>query len=208
MRRSVLVTVLALLVLGATGLNAGTIGPVCGSCFGGTYSLELSNGVIGPTTEAWDVTYSILSFDETLYPGGSFGADYISALAAKVSSSVMSVASLSTPTGFNAPVAQSYNNGSGGCTGPSTTGAVCIDGGNILLAGLSSPVSWSYRVTIPLGSLVSDPSIKANFDPSRGQLLSEKITVPEGAAGELPIFLSGLGVILLWRKRDWLVRGV
>jgi hypothetical protein len=52
------------------------------------------------------------------------------------------------------------------------------------------------------GSLLDVGSIQADFDPAPGVLLSEKIGVPEGTPGELPVLLSGFGVFLIWKKRS------
>jgi hypothetical protein len=43
--------------------------------------------------------------------------------------------------------------------------------------------------------------IRGNWDPANGKLLSDVARVPEGVAGELPILLSGLVSLIIWRKR-------
>jgi hypothetical protein len=89
----------------------------------------------------------------------------------------------------------------GGCNGAGG-GWVCIQwssGNQILVGGV---YEWVFDVTVKKGSLLDVGSIKANFDPPNGLILSENIAVavPEGGAAELMLMLGGLSLFLFWRR--------
>lgn len=197
-----LIIVLALGTLSSVAI-AGTIGPSCGSCFGGTYTLDALYLNGNATAETWRIKYTL----ETQNVTGS-GISYVGSIAAKVSSNMLDFYAVSggnpTTGGWTNPKLGGLNNA--GCTG-SGAGWVCIAWtgvGDKLLTGASAPASysWVFDVKMATGSLLSsDASIKANFDPASGKLLSEKITVPEGPSPEVPILLSGLGLWMFGRNR-------
>lgn len=187
-------------LLSSTGLSAATIGPDCDSCFGGVYSLSAGLLSTVGTQETWRVTYDL---DLTGYDGPA-EATFVSALAAKVTSgpnlySWNTVIPGGTPTG-GTWVDAVGNLNSGGCGG-SGGGWVCLQwtSGTQLLVG--SAYEWVFDVTIKAGTLMDVASVQANFDPPTGLLMSEKVAVPEGGAVELPMLLTGLGLLLLWRRK-------
>ena len=190
-----------LVLLSAVGLSAATIGPGadCDTCLGGAYGLSADLLSATDSQETFRITYSI---DLSLYNGPA-AATYVSALAAKVASgpnlySWETVLPGGTPTD-GVWVDETGNLNSGGCDG-SGGGWVCLQwvSGNQLLVGGS--YAWVFDVTVKKGTLMDVASIQANFDPPTGVLMSEKITVPEGGATELPLLLSGLGLVLFCRK--------
>lgn len=199
MKKTILIGIAAL--LSTIAANAGTIGPSCGSCYGGTYSLGGYMVSSTATTETWRYTY-------TLETQGVTASDvsFISSLAAKVTSSLISASTVSGPTGgtWTNPV---LNSGltDAGCNG-SGNGFICIAwlGGDKLKTGstAASSYTWVFDVKMDAGTSLVDPSIKADFDPATGRLLSEKITVPEGGLPlELPLLLSGVGGWMFYSRR-------
>jgi hypothetical protein len=187
------------MAISALSVHAGSIGPNCGSCFGGTYTLDAYKVSAADGTETWRYTY-------TLYTQGVTGKDmgYVGSIAAKVTSSMISVTTVAKPTsgGWTTPLAGGLDNS--GCNG-SGAGWVCIawKEGNQLLTGAAAPASysWVFDVKMKAGTFLEFASVKANFDPANGKILSETISVPEGAAWELPMLLSGLGLWLFGVSR-------
>ena len=181
--------------------SAGTIGPSCGSCFGGTYSLNGSLLNSNGGNETWRFTYTLQTQSV-----GTSNVSYISSIAAKVTSDVISASTVSNPTGgtwSNPKIDTGLNNS--GCSG-SGSGWVCIawSSGSRLLTGSTAAASysWVFDVTMASGSLLADASIKANFDPANGKILSEKISVPEGGLPlEFPLLLSGVGGWMFYSRR-------
>jgi hypothetical protein len=90
------------------------------------------------------------------------------------------------------------NSNLGGGCGGNGNGWFCIGGGH--LTG-GSTYRLAFDVVFKEGTMISDASIQANWDPPTGVLLSEKVGVPEGSGGELPLLLAGIGGLLIWRKR-------
>lgn len=188
-------------LLSTIAANAGTIGPSCGSCFGGTYSLGGYQVSSTATTETWRYTFTLETQGVT-----ATDVSYIASLAAKVSTGLISATTVSGPTGgsWSAPL---LNSGltDAGCNG-SGTGFICIAwlGGDKLKTGATaaSSYSWVFDVKMDAGTSLIDASIKADFDPATGRLLSEKITVPEGGLPlELPLLLSGVGGWMFYSRR-------
>ena len=209
--QKILYAVLLLLVF-TFGISAGTIGPSCSSCFGGIYTLSGALQSTNGKRETWRITYDL---DVSGYNGPS-KATYISAIAAKVVSGakLLRVTTVSTPTsGIWKKKPGGLSNS--GCDG-SGSGWVCLQwkSGDKLLLGPGTPIySWVFDVTMKAGSLKSnDALIKADFNPRKGRILSEKIgvgvKVPEGVTGELPLLLSGLTLSLIWWKRRRLSNGI
>ena len=196
-----LIPCLFLLSLAAQG---GTLGPTCGSCFGGIYTVDaalLDCNVGG--LERWQIAYT-LDLRGVNEPGVSF----VSQIAIKVVEGDLALnryALVDNPTNqnWNVQTGQLSNNG---CTG-SGSGWLCLAyagpnaTSNMLTGTPGSVYTWRFTIDINPGTLASVGSIKANFDPANGKLLSEKIQVPEGVSGELPLLLSGLGFLAFWSRR-------
>jgi hypothetical protein len=190
-------------VLATAGASAGTIGPSCGSCFGGTYSLNgylvSSNGSV----DVWQYTYTLMTQGVT----GS-GISYVGSLAAKVTTDLISVVTVGSPdfTGWSNPALNTNVNNSG-CDG-SGNGWICIAwqplGAQVLTgASAASSYSWTFQATMKTGTNLADASIQANFDPANGKILSETVHVPEGGAAiELAAMLSGLGLLRFVQARS------
>jgi hypothetical protein len=167
---------------------------------GGVYDLtNLGLQNTSGNTETWRFSYSI---DTSGFTGT---ASYIGSVAAKVSSNALGVTLDSAPTNIGAwATAQNSTLSNGGCTG-SGSGWVCFSTGNASAAPVTSasqPYTWTFDVTMATGSLLSTASIKANYDPQNGQIMSETVAMTEGTAVELPLFLIGLAGWFLWRKRS------
>jgi hypothetical protein len=192
-------------------VQAGEIGPDCSSCFGGIYSVD---GVLQSTndaadTETWRVTYSL---DLSGYTGTS--THFVRSLAAQV----VSASSFVSASNVFAPTSGTWTMGSGnvsnvtsssnGCSGNTSNGWVCLaySSGDRLVVDTETVYSWVFDVTVREGSWRDLVNIQANFDPPTGRFMSETVRVPEGAAGELPILLSGVVFLLLWSKRAWVRR--
>ena len=193
------------MILGALTLSAGTIGPSCGSCFGGIYTLSGVMTASDATTETWQFTYEL---DTTGYNGGG-NVSYVGSIAAKVTSSLISASTVSNPTtGGWTSLAPNTNVNNAGCDG-SGAGWVCIawtSGSKMGVAGSGGDYKWVFSVTMAKGSLLDIGSIQANYDPANGKIMSEKIATPEGSAGELPIAISCLGLWMLWHQRKRLLQ--
>jgi hypothetical protein len=189
-------------LLSSAALTAGTIGPDCGSCFGGVYSVSADLLSTAGLQQTWRVTYDL---DLTGYNGPST-ATYVSAVAAKVVSGPNlydweTAVPGGTPTN-GTWVDKTGGLSNGGCNG-SGGGWVCLQwtSGAQLLVG--SAYTWVFDVTIQSGTLLDIGSIKADFDPGNGIILSENINVPgvrvpEGGAAELTLLLGGLGLLYVW----------
>jgi len=195
-------------LLSAAVAGAGTIGPSCGSCFGGTYSL---NGVLQSSIaglETWRFTYTLETqgvTDSTI--------SYVSSLAAKVTSSVILASTVTNPSGsllsWTTPALNTNLNNSD-CSG-NGAGWICIAytglGGKLLTgASAASSYSWVFDATMAAGSVLSTASIQANFAPANGKILSEPILtgsvpLPEGMPFELPLMLTGFGLWMYAQAR-------
>ena len=196
--------VMAVAALASVTLSAGTIqGADClnNSCFGGIYTLDATYVSGTATTEMWRIEYKL----DTRGIAES-GVSYIGSIAAKVTSDKNAVATtVINPTsgGWSAPVPGNLN--SNGCGGKGA-GWFCIawaGPANQLLtgAGADPSYSWVFNVQMKAGSFLNTASIKANFDPAEGKLMSENINVPEGSSPELPMVLSALGLWMFGRNR-------
>jgi hypothetical protein len=199
MRAWVLLTLAGL--ASSAAASAGTIGPNCSTCFGGTYTLDRNFVGSTATTETWQFTYTLDTRNVNIN-----NVTYVGSIAAKVSSSLDSTLTDVKPTGgvWTNPAANT-NISNSGCDG-SGSGWVCIawNSGTQLLTGAAAPApySWVFEVTANTGAFLSEASIQANFDPANGKILSESIHVPEGMPYELPVLLSGLGLWMLVQVRS------
>lgn len=187
-------------------VTAGTIGPTgClnNSCYGGQYSLDANFlQSSGQNSDWWRITFTS---DLEGYNGPALGK-HVASLAVKLvdsNSSIIGVDNISAPTSGTwdmVPGGASNN----GCNG-SGNGWLCLQyvagTGSKMLVGPGTPIyTWAFDVNLQKGTLLSVASIKANFDPAAGVLMSEKIAVAEGFAGELPLLLLSLGAFAAIRK--------
>ena len=112
---------------GVGALQAGSIGPDCGSCFGAKYTLETTGFVDnGNSTQTWGFTYKIDTSDAAISPTKSY---YIGSVAVKVTSSNLTsnaarLNSFSGTSGEKWAVSEANIN-NGGCEG-SGQGWVCF----------------------------------------------------------------------------------
>lgn len=177
---------------------AGTVTD-CKNCFGGTYDLTgMQMDAEGGATDVWRIFYTI---DLTNADTGSSGATHISDLAFKVSSSVSAVApavGITNPDGYTVTLNSTISSSTGGCGGNGGSGWICLSGGSL---EIGKKYIFTYDVTMQAGSLEGLASIKANWDPPEGLLISEKTSVPEGLSGELSLLIGGIGGLLMWRRR-------
>ncbi len=184
--------------------SAATIGPSCGSCFGGTYSLDGFMVSSAAGLETWQYTYTLFTQNVNIS-----GVSYVGSIAAKVTTGLVSAATLSGPNvgGVWTSPALNTNVNNAGCDG-NGNGWVCIRwlGGAQMLTGASAPAggySWVFDVVMGAGTSIDAASIKTNFDPANGKILSETINVAEGGAPiELPLITVGLGAWMFWKDRS------
>ncbi len=173
---------------------ADSIGPSCGSCYGGTYTLT-NLGLLGSTatTETYRIQYDI---NTSGYTGAA--TDYIQSVAIKVSSGPVWASLFSAPGGvgiwrvFSNRGLNNSNCSSGG------TGYVCAQDGNFAIAN-GTTYTWVFDVIMARGSLLSGvnaASIKANYNPPSGIIVSENITlggqIPEPAS--VSLLMGGIGI--------------
>jgi hypothetical protein len=192
--------VLALFI--AAGAHGETIGPVCGSCYGATYTLNYLGLVSSTaTTETYRIEYIIETLGysrDGLTPGPT--TDYLRSVAIKVSDSVYSAALFNAPSGGAWTVFSNTGLSNNNCSGGGG-GWVCAQDGTSAVAD-GSTYTWVFDVTMAAGSLFTgsqQASIKANWDPANGIITSERISVPESAGVELLLGVAGL--CLVFRRK-------
>lgn len=171
---------------------ADSIGPTCGSCYGATYTLT-NLGLISSTatTETYRIQYDI---NTAGYTGAA--TDYIQSVAIKVSSNAVWASLHSAPGGvgiwtvFSNRGLNNSNCSNGG------TGYVCAQDGNYAVAD-GSTYTWVFNIIMARGSLLTGAnaaSIKANYNPPNGIIVSENITmgqIPEPAT--VSLLIGGIG---------------
>jgi MYXO-CTERM domain-containing protein len=197
----------ALMAMGlmATGAKADPIGPDCSagnnSCFGGIYTLEYA--VVSPTE------YLVrLLIDSSGYTGAA--TDWIQSVAIKAASSILPTSSLVSTT---APGTWTYHDGglnSGGCNGAGS-GFACADSpDNLALVGATYQWIFDIKVANATDWLLAAgaASIKVNYDPQTGTLVSENITLQNNpnccnhdTPEPQPLVLVGLGLVVLAAMR-------
>lgn len=216
-------------VLAAPALAmADPIGPNCGSCDGGIYTLSWS-GTPESTTATTETDRITLTIDTSGVPasltsqGGGAGPFSLNAVAIKIASSVISSSLFSAPGGTaNWNLVTGGINASG-CSG-SGSGFDCADwiaaGPGAALGGI---LTFVFDQTINLGSLLTSnlgASIKAQYVDASGSkvgaLVSEDITLqssstssgisstgstPEPGSTSLAVLGLGLLVATFWVRR-------
>ena len=196
----------------ASALQAGSIGPNCGSCFGGVYTVDATQlADSSQTTDTWRITYSLNLSQYTGWP-----IDFVRSLAAQV---VSAADFISAGPVFTAPTSGPWtmtsgnvSNSQGGCSGNTSNGWVCLeyDGSildwNALRVGTNNTYSWIFDVNVRQNSFRGLVNIQANFDPAIGRFMSESVSVsvPEGNVSELPMLLGGILLLAAWQMRKWL----
>jgi hypothetical protein len=198
------VTFVTTLVSGAV-LQAGTLGPVCGSCYGSTYTLDnLGLAASTATAETWRVKYTINTNGYDYSP-----ADYISSVAVKVGHPIdASLEATTAPGVWKVSLTGLSNND---CKGGSDVW-VCAEGGTSAVAN-GSTYAWTFLVKLAKGDLfdgVNESGIKANYESltgNVGRVVSESITLGSPTGGEVPepaalsLLIGGLGVWMWSRRR-------
>jgi hypothetical protein len=188
--------------------SAGTVGPSCGSCYGSIYTLSY----LGQVAESWltethrvSLTIDASGFTEPT----SAPNQYITSVALKISNLLLWGALESAPGGTG-----SWNSWFGGLNANNCSGAgvgwFCTQDiqPNAAQTNVANPIyEWVFRLTIAKGTLflgTDQASIKANYDPVRGMVMSENVTlggeVPEPAT--ISLLAAGIGVWAWSRRRS------
>ena len=212
----------AALMLSASTLQAITFSlENCVSCFGATFQIEATQSAAQVATNLWNVA---LKFD--LSGVNSSDVTNLSAIAIQVaggngienfpaSYSLTHSVLGNLTTGGNAGMWTLYQNAgvsnASNCDGNGDSqGFLCLEYANATGSPLKTGVPGLYTWQLNDIDLVAGVTpglaagvipIRGNWDPANGRLLSDVATVPEGFAGELPILLSGLLSLIVWRKR-------
>ena len=185
--------------------NADPIGPDCGSCHGGVYTLEF--------TEI-DETHIVLTLTADM-TGEDVDVTGIGAVAFKIvanDSEITAVSLVTSPTDWGNHATEA-GLAANGCT-DSSPGFVCSQSVTpiSLATAPTDPFVWVFNVTLSAtANLLLDPgaaSIKIDFNPTGGgPLLSEGITlqgdVPDVPDGGSTLALLGsalLGIGILRRR--------
>jgi len=194
-----LASLVAVAGLSSPRISAATIGPSCGSCYGATYTLSETLLSSTKNTSTYQVTYSINT------KGYIYNAtDYIQQVAVKISDSVISSSLVSAPLGGKWTL---HNTGlsSNGCSG-NGGGFICASDGTSAVAN-GSTYTWVFDIKIN-GTISSTESIKANYSPANGIIVSEDIPEdlqpPTGPVPEptvLSLLVGGVGVWAWSRRR-------
>ena len=208
MKRLLFVMTFGVLVFAASvaPAHAGTIGPTCGSCQGGVYSLTNLGQVTDINSDGFMDTWRIvLSIDTDLYTGGGVRIDEV---AVKVSSSADKANLVDAPGGIAVWQVKPGGLNANGCSG-SGSGFECGDWivGSPTGAFLPTTnlLTWTFDIDISSPLLTGDnqASIKVRYVDANnvkvGDLVSENITlgtrVPEpGTLTLMGLALAGAAV--------------
>jgi hypothetical protein len=176
-------------------LDAGTVGPDCNNCFGGIFDVTASKLGSGATkgTDNYRITYTVdlTGVDATQLPKL---VQYISELALKV---VARDASISNIVLENPASGMGKGNVNTCPTSGSGGGWLCLSG---ITVKPGETLVWAFTADIEQGKLLDVASIQANWDPKNGTNVSEKVAMPEGAPGEIPLLLTSLAAFGIRRK--------
>ena len=207
---------------------ADPIGPNCGSCDGGIYTLSWS-GTPQSTTATTETDRITLTIDTSGVPasltsqGGGIGPFALNAVAIKIASSVISSSLFAAPGGVASWNVVAGGINASGCSG-SGSGFNCADwiavGPGAALGGV---LTFVFDQTISLGSLITSnfgASIKAQYVDASGSkvgaLMSEDITLqtsstssgisstgstPEPKSSSLALLGVGLLMATSWVRR-------
>jgi len=178
---------------------ADSIGPNCGSCFGGIWKLEYSLAGNTPSPTDYNIFYTV----NTSGMNASFGN--LTTIGFKVASHLVSASLVTSPAGWATDAKVNQGVSDNGCTNGGN-GFLCSQGSTALPIP-DGIYTWQFLVdtgnsALFTGSLAA--SIKANGS-GQGQVLSESITlqtVPEPTTLLLVgTLLAGLGI---WGRKRWL----
>lgn len=205
--RALCMATVAAAALYAGAIRAEPIGPICGSCDGGVYTLSYDGNAL-PDFDALHETFRItFDVDTMSYTGGG---SFLDNVAIKVANSLFDVVLVDAPGALSdwtdPGVDLSSGINAGGCSG-SGAGFFCIDGlanGGKGVALSTGPLfSFVFDVSVENGILFTgtgEASVKARYvdddGDKAGSLLSEPITlqrVPEPSA----LWLIGLGLVAI-----------
>jgi MYXO-CTERM domain-containing protein len=187
-------SVAAMLVLPALAF-ADPIGPNCGSCDGGIYTLTWS-GTPQSTTATTETDRITLTINTAGVPasltsqGGGAGPFFLNAVAIKIASSVRAATLVAAPGGTGNWTLGTGGINAGGCDG-SGSGFECADWTAVGAgAALGGTLVFTFDETIALGSLITSnlgASIKAQYVNAAGSkvgaLVSEGITLQTSSSG-------------------------
>jgi hypothetical protein len=197
------------LLVGADSVRAATLGPTCGTCFGSIYTLDYlgqSGSTILTETHRVSLTIDAHGFQEPANKPNQ----YISSVALRVSSLVLWAALESAPGGTSSWNTRYGSLGAGNCNGIGL-GWICAQDSqpNAAATSAANPVySWVFQLTTLRGTELffgnNEASIRANYDPMNGAVMSENITlggeVPEPAT--LSLLAAGFGIWVWSRRRS------
>jgi hypothetical protein len=193
-------------LLAALPLSAGSIGPSCGSCFGGVYTINVTaaGGNLYDVELTADLRTSTLDNDVWVRGVSVKGSE-----GALTSGSLTSTTATGTWTGSANAIAVAN---ASGCQSAPGSGSVCATTANQL--NLVNTVSslWTWIFRIETANLKTDELpfhvqfAKLNGAGTRVRnagIVSEAITVstPEGSMSEIPLLLSGLVGVWFWNRR-------
>ncbi len=168
MKKLVMALAIAVVVLTmAPTAKADSIGPNCGSCNGGIYTLTYSGAPISSTstTQTFQITLTIDTSGVAAFLAPAVPVA-IDAVAIKVSSSASAASIVAAPGGIGNWLLVPGGINAGGCS-ESGGGFECADwiasGAGAAIGGI---LQWTFDVTMPTGSLftgLNAASIKARY---------------------------------------------
>lgn len=163
-----------------------TNGSSCSGCVPATYTLTVE----GDFTTGTNLTVTLtINFTGSATPGTN---NYISAVAFKLGGNAISSGDASFDSTTWSTLVGGLSNGN--CSG-SGGGFICSEG-SAEITNSTTSMTWTWN-NVDLGGPVStnpaDWSIKVNYDPASGLLISENTSVPEPGT----LVLLGIGLVPL-----------